>query len=95
MKTLLFATIALLSLPAYALRIDNCDDKTHTVQVDYYGEVVEFTLEPGQRRYLSGRAREIILGDRSLYLIRPNDEYCIRNGKITLQRRKRNNKRVN
>jgi len=62
------------------------------VTVDYYGEKMELQLEPGQHRRIYGRAREISLGEQTIFLIRHNNEYCIRKGKITLQRRKRDNR---
>jgi len=82
-STLLFAG------SAHALRVGNCDSQSHTVALDYYGEVQEITLEPNQHRRLYGRARTLALGEQTITLIRHNNEYCIYDGVIKLQRRSR------
>lgn len=90
MKYFLIIIALLVAHSAHALQVGNCDDKAHTLQLDYYGEVMEFTLQPNQHRYFFGRARELSLGEQNIYLIHYNNEYCIYDGRIKLQRRGRN-----
>lgn len=84
----------LVSLPAHAtMKIANCSDKTEIVTVDYYGEVRQVELEPNDSRYFYGRPREISLNDQTITLIHTDIEYCIRSGKLALQRRNRHDQR--
>lgn len=98
MKTLFSVMIVmgmLAASPAQALRLDNCDKVPRSFIVDYYGETVTVNLQPGQSRVLAGRAREVQLVDgETMYLWRPHDEYCAKDGHIQLQRRNKNNKKV-
>lgn len=93
-KLLPMLPILLLASPAAALQIENCDKETRSVTVDYYGTEEQITLQPGQSRWFFGRARELKLGDQTVTLIHPHDQYCVRDGKIKIQKRKRNSRNV-
>ncbi len=73
--------------PALALKVANCDAQPHSLTLDYYGETTTRIIQPNEHVRFYGRAREILLNDRTYTLIRHHDEYCIRKGVLTLQRR--------
>lgn len=83
----------LFGAPAQALIVSNCDDVEQTVTIDYYGEKLEVTLAPNRTRHFYGRARELSIGEQSIYLVHNNVEYCVRDGRLKLQRRLRSNHR--
>ena len=89
MKYLVLFFAMLFATSAQALRVGNCDTEPRTIELDYYGERVEHILQPNQHKRFLGRARELSLGQQTITLIRHNNEYCIRKGIITLQRRGR------
>lgn len=80
----------LFALPAQALRIGNCSDTPHHVQVDYYQDQIVFNLQPGEHRYVNGRPRAVVVGDEKVTIFQIDAEYCIRqNGEVSIQRRRR------
>jgi hypothetical protein len=89
MRKILLLTpfLMLIASPAYALRLGNCDDVTHALKVNYYGESIEMVLEPGQRRFVHGVPESIELGGRVIHPMHYDSEWCIWDGKLRIQRR--------
>lgn len=85
--SLLIAFLVLFAMPAQALRIDNCDDVPRTVKVYFPGKLMEYELAPGQGRYLSGLPIQLGHGDQIIDFVRYDDEWCVWNGKLRIQKR--------
>ena len=87
---LFFVTAILLTSPAQALRLSNCDwDNPHTIGVNYPGDNTEITLEAGMNRTFKGRIIQLRAPDGTIINSpRWDDEYCVwPDGKLRIQRR--------
>ncbi len=93
MKYFIILAALFFATSAHALQVVNCSDKAETISVDYYGETKQVILKPADRKRFYGRARSVSLGEQVITLLHHDNEYCIRDGRLSLQRRNRNNKR--
>ena len=82
-----FLWVVGLCAPAQAVRVANCDDETYQVLVDNAGERYEKKLAPGTTFYVYGTMVRLTLKGQDMVKPRYYDEYCIWDGKLTLQRR--------
>lgn len=88
-----FFAAMLISAPAFAVTISNCDAEDRKLTINNGGEVREQIIPVGSSIHTYGPMVSIKT-DGDFIRVREYDIYCIRKGKVSLQmRRKFQNKR--
>lgn len=83
-----FAVVALLSVPAHAVTISNCDALPRSVEINNGGEIKTLTISVGKSVESYGPMVSLKTPDGISVHAQARDTYCIRNGSLSLQTRR-------
>jgi len=85
----MIAVLLLFALPgeAHAVRVGNCDDVPHQVNIIDASQPFTITLAPGQTKEFYGIPIELGIAGQETRRAPHNAEFCIWDGKLSIQRR--------